>query len=86
MDGDRLEDSLPDSPFASSTNHLLLFAESADSNGSDLLSPSSDNDDNSTPSPLSDPSNSVSCQMPRFQDSTTVYVFCYQVNGNLTLL
>ncbi|CDY29055.1 BnaC07g32610D [Brassica napus] len=62
---ERLEESLPDSPFASSTNHLLLFAESADSNGSDLLSPSSDNDDNSTPSTLSDSSNSVSCQMPR---------------------
>ncbi|CAN7012969.1 unnamed protein product [Brassica rapa subsp. trilocularis] len=56
---ERLEDSLPDSPFASP---LLL---SADNNGSDLWSPSSDNDDNSTPSTLSDSSNSFSCQMPR---------------------
>ncbi|KAJ0231210.1 RNA recognition motif domain-containing protein [Hirschfeldia incana] len=59
---ERLEDSLPDSPFASP---LLLFAESADNNGSDLWSPSSDNDDNSTPSTLSDSSNSINCQMPR---------------------
>ncbi|XP_013745712.2 zinc finger CCCH domain-containing protein 46 isoform X1 [Brassica napus] len=56
---ERLKDSLPDSPFASP---LLL---SADNNGSDLWSPSSDNDDNSTPSTLSDSSNSFSCQMPR---------------------
>ncbi|KAF8050334.1 hypothetical protein N665_1994s0004 [Sinapis alba] len=59
---ERLEDSLPDSPFASP---LLLFAESAESNGSDLWSPSSDNDDNSTPSTLSDSPNSSNYQMPR---------------------
>ncbi|CDY23177.1 BnaA04g05820D [Brassica napus] len=61
---ERLEDSLPDSPFASSTHHLVMFGESTDNNGSDLWSPSSDNDDNSTPSTLSD-SNSFNCQMPR---------------------
>ncbi|KAJ4900173.1 Zinc finger CCCH domain-containing protein 46 [Raphanus sativus] len=60
---ERLEDSLPDSPFPSP---LILFAESADNNnGSDLWSPSSDNDDNSTPSTHSDSSNSFNCQMPR---------------------
>ncbi|CAF2268725.1 unnamed protein product [Brassica napus] len=68
---ERLEDSLPDSPFASSTHHLVMFGESTDNNGSDLWSPSSDNDDNSTPSTLSD-SNSFNCQMPRFGDLTTV--------------
>lgn len=62
----RLEDSLPDSPFASTAHHLLLFAESSDNNGSDLWSPSSDNDDNSTPSTLSDSFNSFNYQMPRF--------------------
>ncbi|KAJ0245592.1 Zinc finger CCCH domain-containing protein 46 [Hirschfeldia incana] len=61
---ERLEDSLPDSPFASSAHHLVMFGESLDNNGSDLWSPSSDNDDNSTPSTLSD-SNSFNCQMPR---------------------
>ncbi|CDY71116.1 BnaCnng71380D [Brassica napus] len=61
---ERLEDSLPDSPFASSTHHLVMFGESTDNSGSDLWSPSSDNDDNSTPSTLSD-SNSFNCQMPR---------------------
>jgi hypothetical protein len=61
----RLEDSLPDSPFASPAHHLLLFADSADNNGSDLWSPSSDNDDNSTPSTLSDSFNSFNYQMPR---------------------
>ena len=65
---------MPDSPFASSTNHLFLFADSVDNNGSDLWSPSSDNDDNSTPSTLSDSFNSFNCQMPRSQDATTVYV------------
>ncbi|KAL1199815.1 Zinc finger CCCH domain-containing protein 46 [Cardamine amara subsp. amara] len=62
---ERLEDSLPDSPFASHAHHLLLFSESTDNNGSDLWSPSSDNDDNSTPSTLSDSFNSFNCQMPR---------------------
>ncbi|KAG7628177.1 Zinc finger CCCH-type [Arabidopsis thaliana x Arabidopsis arenosa] len=62
---ERLEDSLPDSPFASPAHHLLLFADSADNNGSDLWSPSSDNDDNSTPSTLSDSFNSFNYQMPR---------------------
>ncbi|ESQ45315.1 hypothetical protein EUTSA_v10010276mg [Eutrema salsugineum] len=62
---ERLEDSLPDSPFASSAHHLLLFADSADNNGSDLWSPSSDNDDNSSPSTLSDSFNSFNYQMPR---------------------
>ncbi|KAJ4904571.1 Zinc finger CCCH domain-containing protein 46 [Raphanus sativus] len=61
---ERLEDSLPDSPFASSAHQLVMFGESIDNNGSDLWSPSSDNDDNSTPSTLSD-SNSFNCQMPR---------------------
>ncbi|EOA25516.1 hypothetical protein CARUB_v10018860mg [Capsella rubella] len=64
---ERLEDSLPDSPFASPAHHLLLFADSADNNGSDLWSPSSDNDDNSTPSTLSESFNSFNCQMPRLQ-------------------
>lgn len=62
---------MPDSPFASSAPHLVMFGESIDNNGSDLWSPSSDNDDNSTPSTLSD-SNSFNCQMPRFGDSTLV--------------
>ncbi|CDY70010.1 BnaAnng32340D [Brassica napus] len=62
---EKLEECLPDSPFASSTNHLFLFADSVDNNGSDLWSPSSDNDDNSTPSTLSDSFNSFNCQMPR---------------------
>ncbi|KAL0714166.1 hypothetical protein Bca4012_021145 [Brassica carinata] len=62
---EKLEECLPDSPFASSTNHLLLFADSVDNNGSDLWSPSSDNDDNSTPSTLSDSFNSFNYQMPR---------------------
>lgn len=65
---------MPDSPFASPAHHLLLFADSTDNNGSDLWSPSSDNDDNSTPSTLSDSFNSFNCQMPRFRDSTTLYV------------
>ncbi|XP_019084843.1 PREDICTED: zinc finger CCCH domain-containing protein 46-like isoform X3 [Camelina sativa] len=64
---ERLEDSLPDSPFASPAHHLLLFADSADNNGSDLWSPSSDNDDNSTPSTLSESFNSFNYQMPRLQ-------------------
>ncbi|CAN8278843.1 unnamed protein product [Cochlearia groenlandica] len=62
---ERLEDSLPDSPFAPSTHHLLMFYESTDDKGSDLWSPSSDyNDDTST---LSESfNNSFNCQMPRF--------------------
>ncbi|CAN8254712.1 unnamed protein product [Cochlearia groenlandica] len=62
---ERLEDSLPDSPFASSAHHLLMFGESGENNGSDIWSPFSDNDDNSSPSTLSDSFNSFNYQMPR---------------------